>query len=267
MISKGGKGGGLYMLGVCTTAHVCCSSCDDAGVMMCTLHHATPYTTTPYTTQLQQQDAQEFFTYLLDSLHNDLLRLRPSSKSNNDEKNDISSSRNDGTKNTAAAAGNKKESITDGTNPSSSSSAQTPKNTTTNTTNNNNSNEEEEEWLTMGRRQRSSTTRGSASLQGTDTVVSAIFGGGLQSTVRCEGQRPSETVQPCTVLHLDLAPPQVWGVACVVCVYELLCVLYDTLCYYMVYVCIPHPTYCVPPHIHRYIPLKMHCPFSLHVKL
>ena len=64
----------------------------------------------------------------------------------------------------------------------------------------------------MGRRQRSSTMRGSAVIQGSDSVASAIFGGALQSTVRCEGQRPSETVQPCTVLHLDLAPPSVHSV-------------------------------------------------------
>lgn len=72
--------------------------------------------------------------------------------------------------------------------------------------------DDEDEWLTMGRRRRSSTMRGSAMIQGSDSVASAIFGGALQSTVRCEGQRPSETVQPCTVLHLDLAPPAVQSV-------------------------------------------------------
>lgn len=109
-------------------------------------------------TQLPQQDAQEFFTFLIDKLHGELLALRPS-----------------------APAQQHKSTVAD----------------------------DDEEWLTMGRRQRSSTMRGSTVIQGSDSVASAIFGGALQSTVRCDGQRPSETVQPCTVLHLDLAPPAV----------------------------------------------------------
>jgi len=66
---------------------------------------------------------------------------------------------------------------------------------------------DEDEWCTVGARNKVAVTRGAertASLE--DTRVSSLFRGAFKSCVKTPGQQPSVTVQPFTVLHLEIAP-------------------------------------------------------------
>ena len=51
------------------------------------------------------------------------------------------------------------------------------------------------------------------SVQGGETLVSAIFGGALRSEVKAQGARASATIQAFTHLQLDVLPERVQSVA------------------------------------------------------
>ena len=70
---------------------------------------------------------------------------------------------------------------------------------------------EDDGWVTAGRTRRdAAVTRGSVSVAGGATRVAAAFAGALRSEVRAGGgARPSATLQPFTVLSLDVADASV----------------------------------------------------------
>ena len=57
----------------------------------------------------------------------------------------------------------------------------------------------------MGKRNKSSVTRRHADVRKRETPVSQIFNGLLRSTVRSPGMKPSATIEPFTVLQLDIS--------------------------------------------------------------
>ena len=67
---------------------------------------------------------------------------------------------------------------------------------------------EEEEWATVGRGNVVTTTRTHSELAqpaSRASLVTALFGGVQESTVKCRGERPSVTVEPFTLLSLDVS--------------------------------------------------------------
>ncbi|KAJ1692256.1 hypothetical protein LUZ63_008954 [Rhynchospora breviuscula] len=104
----------------------------------------------------RQEDAQEFLSFVMDQMHNELLKLKSGSLN--------------------SAGGNMSLLALS---------------------------EDDEGWETVGPKNKSAVTR-------TQTFVpselSAIFGGQLRSVVTASGNKPSATVQPFLLLHLDIFP-------------------------------------------------------------
>lgn len=105
----------------------------------------------------RQEDAQEFLSFVMDQIHNELLKL-------------------DG----------QCSSLTVGT----SSLVSSMEN-------------DDDEWETVGPKNKSAVTRTQSFVP---SELSSIFGGQLKSVVKVTGTKPSATVQPYLLLHLDIFP-------------------------------------------------------------
>ncbi|CAI5971423.1 unnamed protein product [Closterium sp. NIES-64] len=68
---------------------------------------------------------------------------------------------------------------------------------------------DQEEWQTVGPKQRAAVTRTHAVQS---SCLSEIFGGQLRSEVRSAGSKPSATVQPFSLLQLDIASDRIRSV-------------------------------------------------------
>ncbi|KAL1559563.1 ubiquitinyl hydrolase 1 [Salvia divinorum] len=101
----------------------------------------------------RQEDAQEFLSFVMDQIHDELLKLGGKSHLN-------------------------------GRNPTLVSKS------------------EDDEWETVGQKNKSAVIRRQSFLP---SELSSIFGGELQSTVKAKGNRPSATVEPFFLLHLDIS--------------------------------------------------------------
>ncbi|ESW03446.1 hypothetical protein PHAVU_011G014600 [Phaseolus vulgaris] len=106
----------------------------------------------------RQEDAQEFLSFVMDQMHDELLKLEGQSSSLNGTQFSFVSS------------------------------------------------VEDDEWETVGPKNKSAVTR-TQSLAPSE--LSCIFGGQLQSMVKAKGNKPSATVQPYLLLHLDIYPDTV----------------------------------------------------------
>ncbi|XP_062188331.1 ubiquitin carboxyl-terminal hydrolase 24-like [Phragmites australis] len=104
----------------------------------------------------RQEDAQEFLSFAMDRMHDELLKLNGNG-SNSKEGMVVSSADDDA-------------------------------------------------WETVGRKNKSSIIRTQSFVP---SELSAIFGGQLQSVVKAAGNKPSATVQPFLLLHLDIFPDAV----------------------------------------------------------
>lgn len=100
----------------------------------------------------RQEDAQEFLSYIMDQMHNELVKLN--GESNNGAKASFVSST------------------------------------------------EDDEWETVGPKNKSAVTR---TQNFVPSELRSIFGGLLRSVVTAKGNRPSATVQPFLLLHLDIS--------------------------------------------------------------
>lgn len=123
----------------------------------------------------EQQDAQEFFNFLVDHAHEEVLLLR---------------NMHGLVEAAAAAAGN------------SNGGAEPVKE------------ESSEEWSQVGKKNKATVTRqvgGGHSEQQGRSQLSAIFGGSLKSTIRAQAPnaKPSATLQSFWMLHLDIQPDTV----------------------------------------------------------
>ncbi|XP_041995478.1 ubiquitin carboxyl-terminal hydrolase 24-like [Salvia splendens] len=101
----------------------------------------------------RQEDAQEFLSFVMDQIHDELLKLGGKSHLNGRNQTLVSKS-------------------------------------------------EDEEWETVGQKNKSAVIRRQSFLP---SELSSIFGGELQSTVKAKGNRPSATVEPFFLLHLDIS--------------------------------------------------------------
>lgn len=106
----------------------------------------------------RQEDAQEFLSFIMDRMHDELLKLEGQSSSINGNKSSVVSSA------------------------------------------------EDDEWETVGRKNKSAVTRTQSFVP---SELSDIFGGQLRSLVKASGKKPSATVQPYLLLHLDICPEAV----------------------------------------------------------
>ncbi|KAL0007054.1 hypothetical protein SO802_008556 [Lithocarpus litseifolius] len=106
----------------------------------------------------RQEDAQEFLSFIMDQMHDELLKLEGQSSSINGNKSSVVSSA------------------------------------------------EDDEWETVGRKNKSAVTRTQSFVP---SELSDIFGGQLRSLVKASGKKPSATVQPYLLLHLDIHPEAV----------------------------------------------------------
>uniref|UniRef100_A0ACD5YBM4 Uncharacterized protein n=1 Tax=Avena sativa TaxID=4498 RepID=A0ACD5YBM4_AVESA len=102
----------------------------------------------------RQEDAQEFLSFVMDRMHDELLKLNGS---NSKEGMVVSASDDDA-------------------------------------------------WETVGRKNKSAIMRTQSFVP---SELSAIFGGQLQSMVKAAGNKPSATIQPFLLLHLDIFPDAV----------------------------------------------------------
>ncbi|XP_047941978.1 ubiquitin carboxyl-terminal hydrolase 24-like [Salvia hispanica] len=101
----------------------------------------------------RQEDAQEFLSFVMDQIHDELLKLGGKSHLNGRNQTLVSKS-------------------------------------------------EDEEWETVGQKNKSAVIRRQSFFP---SELSSIFGGELQSTVKAKGNRPSATVEPFFLLHLDIS--------------------------------------------------------------
>ncbi|KAM7263121.1 hypothetical protein ACFE04_000804 [Oxalis oulophora] len=106
----------------------------------------------------RQEDAQEFLSFIMDQMHDELLKLEGQSKTINESKSS------------------------------------------------NISYSEDDEWETVGPKNKSAVTRTQSVIP---SELSSIFGGQLRSEVRAQGNKPSATIQPYLLLHLDIYPEAV----------------------------------------------------------
>ncbi|CAL0334281.1 unnamed protein product [Lupinus luteus] len=106
----------------------------------------------------RQEDAQEFLSFVMDQMHDELLKLDGQSSSLTGSKSSLVLSM------------------------------------------------EDDEWETVGPKNKSAITRIQSFVP---SELNDIFGGELKSLVRAEGNKPSATVQPCLLLHLDIHPDTV----------------------------------------------------------
>ncbi|KAK4761399.1 hypothetical protein SAY87_029283 [Trapa incisa] len=108
----------------------------------------------------RQEDAQEFLSFVMNQMHDELLKLGGQSSVNNNKASLFSAVESD-------------------------------------------------EWETVGRKNKSAITR----TQGfVPSELSDIFGGQLKSVVKSKGNKPSATVQPFLLLHLDIHPDAVHNI-------------------------------------------------------
>lgn len=109
----------------------------------------------------RQEDAQEFLSFVMDRMHDELLKLEGHfSSSDGGSLPLVSSSEDDG-------------------------------------------------WETVGPKNKSAVTRTQSFIP---SELSAIFGGQLRSVVKARGNKPSATVQPFLLLHLDILPDAVHSI-------------------------------------------------------
>ncbi|KAG9135380.1 hypothetical protein Leryth_007158, partial [Lithospermum erythrorhizon] len=101
----------------------------------------------------RQEDAQEFLSYVMDQMHNELVKLEGTSNLNGAKASLVSST-------------------------------------------------EDDEWETVGPKNKSAITR---TQNFVPSELLSIFGGLLRSVVTAKGNRPSATVQPFLLLHLDIS--------------------------------------------------------------
>ncbi|KAK3003409.1 hypothetical protein RJ639_019545 [Escallonia herrerae] len=102
----------------------------------------------------RQEDAQEFLSFIMHQMHDELLKLEgPSSNATGGDSSLVSSV-------------------------------------------------EDDEWETVGPKNKSAVTR---TQNFVPSELSAIFGGQLRSVVKARGNKPSATVQPFLLLHLDIS--------------------------------------------------------------
>ncbi|KAK4285429.1 hypothetical protein QN277_002127 [Acacia crassicarpa] len=105
----------------------------------------------------RQEDAQEFLSFVMDQMHDELVKLKGQSSVNGGNSSLVSSV-------------------------------------------------EDDEWETVGPKNKSAVTR-TQSFPASE--LSEIFGGELKSLVKATGNRPSATIQPYLLLHLDIYPDAV----------------------------------------------------------
>ncbi|CAN8326694.1 unnamed protein product [Cochlearia groenlandica] len=106
----------------------------------------------------RQEDAQEFLSFIMDQMHDELLKLRE----------------------------------------------QSPKLTASNSlVVSSGDNDDDDEWETVGPKNKSAVTRTQSFVP---SELSDIFGGMLRSEVKAMGNKPSATLQPYLLLHLDIHP-------------------------------------------------------------
>ncbi|KAL0413650.1 UNVERIFIED_CONTAM: Ubiquitin carboxyl-terminal hydrolase 24, partial [Sesamum radiatum] len=101
----------------------------------------------------RQEDAQEFLSFIMDQMHDELLKLEGQSHFDGRNSSLVSTS-------------------------------------------------EDDEWETVGPKNKSAVTRTQTFLP---SELSSIFGGQLRSVVKARGNKPSATVQPFLLLHLDIS--------------------------------------------------------------
>ncbi|KAF3943714.1 hypothetical protein CMV_029752 [Castanea mollissima] len=118
----------------------------------------TPEVPSSISGRARQEDAQEFLSFIMDRMHDELLILEGQSSSINGNKSSVVSSA------------------------------------------------EDDEWETVGRKNKSAVTRTQSFVP---SELSDIFGGQLRSLVKASGKKPSATVQPFLLLHLDIYPEAV----------------------------------------------------------
>ncbi|OMO49982.1 Peptidase C19, ubiquitin carboxyl-terminal hydrolase 2 [Corchorus capsularis] len=106
----------------------------------------------------RQEDAQEFLSFIMDQMHDELIKLEGQSNSSNGVGSSLVSS------------------------------------------------VEDDEWETVGPKNKSAVTRTQSFLP---SQLHDIFGGQLRSEVKAKGNKPSATVQPYLLLHLDIHPEAV----------------------------------------------------------
>ncbi|KAG9148752.1 hypothetical protein Leryth_013430 [Lithospermum erythrorhizon] len=108
----------------------------------------------------RQEDAQEFLSYVMDQMHDELLKLEGKSNLNGEKASLVSST-------------------------------------------------EDDEWETVGPKNKSAVTR---TQNFVPSELRSIFGGLLHSVVKAKGNRPSATVQPFLLLHLDISHESVFSI-------------------------------------------------------
>ncbi|XP_058070376.1 ubiquitin carboxyl-terminal hydrolase 24 [Magnolia sinica] len=106
----------------------------------------------------RQEDAQEFLSFVMDQMHDELLKFEGQFSSLNGGKPSLISS------------------------------------------------VEDDDWETVGPKNKSAVTRTQTFMP---SELSNIFGGQLRSVVKARGNKPSATVQPFLLLHLDIFPEAV----------------------------------------------------------
>ncbi|CAI7876713.1 unnamed protein product, partial [Closterium sp. NIES-53] len=127
-----------------------------------------------------QEDAQEFLTFLTDRLHEELLKVT-SQLSHSGTRPGVGA---------AAGAGGGRGEGEGGEGEGGEEG-------------------DPEEWQTVGPKQRAAVTRTHAVQS---SCLSEIFGGQLRSEVRSAGSKPSATVQPFSLLQLDIASDRIRSV-------------------------------------------------------
>lgn len=131
--------------------------------------------------QLEQEDAQEFLQFLVDAAHEELIKLRSELPAPTDP---AAANPTDATSSSRPAADEQQQQQDDA------------------------AEDDDEEWATVGRgkKNKAAVTRGREDLGGT-SLLSAIFRGSIKSCVKAKGvasAKPSVTVQPFSMLHLDI---------------------------------------------------------------